>query len=88
MSILPAPHDDLDRLLREEKQRVALEFFEDAWQAALDEGIEPAILAETAVEAALTGLDREEGQSSVARLVAALGERCENGAFIADRVLQ
>ena len=86
--MLPATVDELDRLLHEEKQRVAFEFFKDAWDAALEEGIEPAILADSAVEAALTGLDCTDGQTAVSEAIRRLSQRHECGGYITGRRLQ
>ena len=86
--MLASSTDDLDRLLREEKCRVALEFFQDAWDAALEEGIEPAILADMALTTALTGLGSAHGQEVVEQVVRELSDKQASGHFIADRTLQ
>lgn len=80
--------DNLDALIREEKHRVALEFFQDAWNSAIQEGIEPSILAESAIVNALTNLSTAEGDGPVAALITDLPDRNESGHFIADRRLQ
>ncbi len=80
--------DNLDSLIKEEKHRVALEFFQDAWNSAVEEGIEPAILAESALMTALTRLYGNEGEMSVEKLVKSLPARLESGHFDAARSLQ
>ena len=80
--------DNLDALIREEKHRVALEFFQDAWNSAIQEGIEPAILADSAIVNALTNLSTAEGNGPVTALITNLPDRNESGHFIADRSLQ
>ena len=80
--------DNLDALIREEKHRVALEFFQDAWNSAIQEGIEPAILADSAIVNALTNLSSAAGEQPVETLIAELPSRNESGHFIADRSLQ
>ena len=80
--------DNLDALIREEKHRVALEFFQDAWNSAIQEGIEPAILADSAIVNALTNLSTAEGDGPVTALITNLPDRNESGHFIADRSLQ
>ncbi len=78
----------LDDMIVDEKRRVAVEFFRDAWQSALAEGIEPRILAESAVFTALSELARERDEKGVSTIVSQLPEKIENGEFIIDRVLQ
>ncbi len=78
----------LDEMIIEEKKRVAVEFFRDAWFAALAEGIEPGILAESALYTALSELTRNQGETSVYAIVNRLPEQVENGDFLIDRVIQ
>ncbi len=78
----------LDEMIIEEKKRVAVEFFRDAWFAALAEGIEPHILAESAMFAALSELSRNHGEPSVNAIVSRLPQQIENGEFLIDRVIQ
>jgi hypothetical protein len=78
----------LDEMIIEEKRRVAVEFFRDAWFTALEEGIEPHILAESAMYTALSELTRNQGESSVSAIVNRLPQQVENGEFLIDRVIQ
>ncbi len=78
----------LDEMIIEEKRRVAVEFFREAWFAALAEGIEPHILAESAMYTALSELTRNQGESSVCAIVNRLPQQVENGEFLIDRVIQ
>ncbi len=78
----------LDEMIIEEKKRVAVEFFREAWHAAVAEGIEPCILAESAMFAALSELARSQGEFSVSAMVNRLPQQVENGEFIIDRVIQ
>lgn len=80
--------DNLDALIREEKHRVALEFFQEAWNNAVQEGIEPSILAESALLTALTQLYENDGETSVVELLDTLPDRLESGHFDANRRLQ
>lgn len=80
--------DNLDALIREEKHRVAVEFFQEAWKNAVEEGIEPAILAESGIFAILSQLQSQDGDSAVAELVSQLPDRHESGHFDTNRVLQ
>ncbi len=78
----------LDDMIIEEKKRVAVEFFHEAWNAALNEGIEPQILAESAMFIALSELTREQGETTVAAIVSQLPEQLESGVFLLDRTIQ
>ncbi len=80
--------DDLDSLIREEKHRVALEFFHEAWASAVQEGIETSILAESVLRTALMNLGAVEGENAVADIVSRLPERLESGDFVMNRSLQ
>ncbi|MEM8749534.1 MAG: hypothetical protein AAGF28_04490 [Pseudomonadota bacterium] len=86
--MLYEPSENLDALIREEKHRVAAEFFQEAWNNAVQEGIEPAILARSAVEFALTQLGISDGATAVADLIADLPADEETGRFIANKVIQ
>lgn len=80
--------DNLDALIREEKYKVAVEFFQEAWKNAIEEGIEPSILATSGVFAILSQLQSQDGDAAVAALVAELPDRHESGHFDVNRVLQ
>ena len=80
--------DDLDALILEEKKRVAVEFFNEAWSSAAAEGIEPQILAESALSNALTRLTEAEGDAPVSHLVDALPDRLAWGHFLPNRSIQ
>lgn len=79
---------ELDTLILEEKHKVAEELFADAWATGIQEGIEPAVLAEAAMTSILTCLSDAEGDAKVSGVVEALPQRVEFGHFTADRVLQ
>jgi len=80
--------DNLDALIREEKRRVAVEFIEEAWNSALQEGIEPSILADGGLVALLTKLHEHDGATAVEDLIQTLSHRLESGQFDSKRVLQ
>ena len=80
--------DNLDALIREEKQRVATEFIDDAWNSAIQEGIEPSILAESGLMALLTRYHAHDGENAVVMLIESLTEKLDCGAFDAQRVIQ
>jgi len=80
--------ENLDALILEEKQRVAVEFIQEAWNSAMQEGIEASILAEAGLLAILTQYHAHEGEKAVVELIEGLAERLDCGHFDADRVLQ
>jgi len=80
--------DNLDALIREEKRQVAVELIQDAWDNAIREGIEPGIVAESALIFALRQLCEEDGDTAVATLVESLSERHESGEFMPSKSLQ
>ena len=79
---------NLDALIREEKQRVAAEFIQEAWNGAIQEGIEPCILAESGLVAILTRYHAHGGEKAVVKLISSLSDRLDSGHFDANRVLQ
>ncbi len=86
--MLHETNENLDALIREEKHRVALEFFQEAWNNAIGEGIEPSILADTAIITALTQLGHAEGETPVCKLIESLPDRQVSGHFVTNRSLQ
>ena len=80
--------ENLEELILAEKERVAQELIEEAWANAVQEGIEPAILAEQAIAFALTQLGLTGGEEAVREIVDGLPDRVASGHFLAQRVLQ
>ena len=72
----------------DEQKRAALEYLTEAWSGALAEGIEPDILANAALFAALSELVGVYGENAVAELAAGLPDRIRCGDFTRDRSLQ
>lgn len=65
----------------EEAKKIALELLLDAWDEALAEGVEPEMLATTAIFAALTDMVDLYGEEAVAKMAAGLPERIRAGEF-------
>lgn len=65
----------------DEQKRIALERILDAWDAALSEGVQPELLATTAIFAALTDMVDLHGEEDVASMMADLPDRIRNGEF-------
>lgn len=80
--------ENLDALILEEKQRVAVEFIQEAWQSAMQEGVDASILAESGLMAILTQYHSHAGENEVVKLIDGLSEKLSCGHFDADRVLQ
>lgn len=76
--------EDLDALLHEEKRNVARGLVEEAWDAAVAEGIEAPIVAESAVTAILLALDEACGDDAVRGLIARLSDLETAGRFRCD----
>ncbi len=77
-----------DRESDESRGTAALRFMLEAWDAALEEGVDPDLLANAALYAALTGLVHAYGQEAVATLTSGLPERIREGEFSTVRCLQ
>ncbi|WP_366654490.1 hypothetical protein [Fodinicurvata sp. EGI_FJ10296] len=69
----------------DEQKRIALERILDAWDAALSEGVQPELLATTAIFAALTDMVDLHGEEDVASMMADLPDRIRNGEFSLKR---
>lgn len=65
----------------DEQKRLALNLLLDAWDTALRQGVEPEILATTAIYTALTDMVEEHGEEAVARLMDDLPDRIRRGDF-------
>lgn len=71
-----------------EKKRVALTYLIEAWEEAIAEGVDPEILAHTALFAAFSDLISTYGEEPVAVLAERLPERIRAGEFTLDRPVQ
>ena len=80
--------ENLEALILEEKQRVATEFIQEAWNSAMQEGVEASILAESGLKTILTQYYAHGGENAVHKLIEGLAEKLRCGHFDADRVLQ
>ncbi len=80
--------ENLDALILEEKQRVAVEFIQEAWNSAMEEGVDASILAESGLMAILTQYHTHSGEKAVVELIDGLSDKLRCGHFDADRVLQ
>ncbi len=72
----------------EEPKQAALEYILDAWEEALHDGIEPEMLANAALFAALADLIGVHGEDAVARMTNGLSRRIHHGEFTLKRTAQ
>ncbi len=70
----PLPNDD-------EQRRIALQIFLDAWDDALAEGVDPDVLASTAIFAALSDMVETYGEEPVSEMAEGLKARVQQGEF-------
>ncbi len=70
----PLPNSD-------EQRRIALQIFLDAWDDALAEGVDPDVLASTAIFAALSDMVETYGEEAVAEMADGLKDRVRQGEF-------
>lgn len=66
----------------------ALRYILDAWEEALHDGIEPEMLANAALFAALADLVATYGEDAVAKMTGGLSRRIQHGEFTLKRNTQ
>lgn len=69
-------------------KQAALRYILDAWEEALHEGIEPEMLANAALFAALSDLIGVYGEDAVAKMTNGLSRRIHHGEFTLKRTPQ
>jgi hypothetical protein len=74
--------------VNEAEKHAALRYILDAWEEALHDGIEPEMLANAALFAALTDLIGVYGEDAVAKMTTALSRRIHHGEFTLKRTAQ
>ncbi|MFO7477133.1 MAG: hypothetical protein R6X03_02075 [Methyloceanibacter sp.] len=72
----------------EEQKQAALKYILDAWHEALHDGIEPEMLANAALFAALADLIGAYGEDAVAKMTNGLSRRIHHGEFTLKRTAQ
>ena len=72
----------------EEQRQAALRYILDAWEEALHDGIEPEMLANAALFAALADLIGAYGEDAVAKMANGLSRRIHHGEFTLKRTPQ
>ncbi|MGH6866910.1 MAG: hypothetical protein ACREDO_12265 [Methyloceanibacter sp.] len=72
----------------EAQKQAALRYILDAWEEALHDGIEPEMLANAALYAALADLIDVYGEDAVAKMTTGLSRRIHHGEFTLRRTPQ
>jgi hypothetical protein len=72
----------------EEQKQTALSYILDAWEEALHDGVEPEMLANAALFAALADLIGAYGEDAVAKMTSGLSRRIHHGEFTLKRTSQ
>ncbi|HVQ11583.1 MAG TPA: hypothetical protein VMS19_06740 [Methyloceanibacter sp.] len=67
------------------RSQEALRYILDAWEEALHDGIEPEMLANAALFAALADLVAAYGEDAVAKMTGGLSRRIQHGEFTLNR---
>ena len=70
------------------QKQAALRYILDAWEEALHDGIEPEMLANAALFAALADLIGAYGEDAVAKMTTGLSRRIQHGEFTLKRTSQ
>jgi hypothetical protein len=70
------------------QKQAALRYILDAWEEALHDGIEPEMLANAALFAALADLIAVYGEDAVAKMTNGLSRRIHHGEFTLRRTSQ
>ena len=70
------------------RKQAALQYILDAWEEALHDGIEPEMLANAALFAALSDLIAVYGEDAVAKMTTGLSRRIHHGEFTLKRTPQ
>jgi hypothetical protein len=65
----------------DKQKRTAAKFFSITWEQAIAEGIEPDVIAATALSAALASLVKTQGREAAARTAERLAEAARMGKF-------
>lgn len=78
----------LQSLAGEAHKQAALRYILDAWEEALHDGIEPEMLANAALYAALADLVDVYGEDAVSKMTSGLSRRIQHGEFTLRRTAQ
>lgn len=77
-----------DKTPLDDANRTALRFILEAWEEAMDEGIDGELLANASLFAALTDLVSTYGEEAVITMTQGLPSRIQQGEFTLNRTMQ
>ena len=79
---------DITELNDRSQKQAALRYILEAWEEALHDGIEPEMLANASLFAALSDLVSIYGEDAVAKMADRLSRRIQHGEFTLNRTTQ
>ena len=79
---------DFTELNEKSQKQAALRYIIDAWDEALHDGIEPEMLANASMFAALSDLVSMYGEDAVGKMANRLSRRIQHGEFTLNRTTQ
>ncbi len=79
---------DITELNDRSQKQAALRYIIEAWEEALHDGIEPEMLANASLFAALSDLVSIYGEEAVAKMADRLSRRIQHGEFTLNRTTQ
>ncbi|WP_137390028.1 hypothetical protein [Rhodoligotrophos defluvii] len=82
------PPSDMSHSFEEDTRHRALRYILDAWEEAVNDGVDPDNLATAALFAALSDLVAVYGEESVATMAEGLSDRIRFGEFTMNRTTQ
>ncbi len=83
-----ASQEDLEELILEQKRLVAEGYFFDAWERALNDGIDGGIIARALVRGALTQIARISGDEEATQIIAEINQLEVEGDFLPTKTIQ
>jgi len=75
-------------LAHEEQSEIMQQWFCELWEDAVEQGLDPEIIARVVIEGAVRELVHNSGEKAASRLVTRMKELEEHGAFLSEVTLQ
>jgi len=79
---------NLTEIAKRSQKHAALRYIADAWEEALYDGVEPEMLANASLFAALSDLVTTYGEDAVGEMADKLSRRIQHGEFTLNRTTQ
>ncbi|MCB1439828.1 MAG: hypothetical protein H6888_05135 [Nitratireductor sp.] len=80
--------EEIDALILAEKRSITREIFAEAWERALEDGIEAEVIARAFIDGALGELARASGDSEALKMIAMIRSMEQGGEFLLDKTIQ